>query len=190
MVKPRSRPFYASRAQAGEGALKKPSHGRGDGPDADHETAGAIPGPPAATGGRRPRVLVHVAAAPCEPPLPALLEADGLDPVTCRDGHAVLEQVMNRPAAAVIYALRPDCRDDLGILRLLRRAAPDVPLVLLAAEDSLDTRKVTQTLRPIYYAVCPVDGAELRDVVRATLSRRGRGAGAGTGGARGTTPGR
>lgn len=123
-------------------------------------------------------MLVQV-TAPCDPPLQALLEADGFDTVACRDGYAVLEQVMQRPAAAVIYALRTDCRDDLDILRLMRRAAPDVPLVLLAAEDSLDTRKVTQILRPIYYAVCPVDGAELRDVVRAALSRRGRGAGAG-----------
>lgn len=120
------------------------------------------------------RIVVQVTAAPPDPPVRAALEAEGYDLVTCADAHALLEEVMHRQPDAVVYALSADCREDLGVLRLMRRAAPDVPLVLLAAEDSLDTRRLTQTLRPIYYAVCPVDGAELRDVVRAAVSRRGR----------------
>ena len=120
------------------------------------------------------RIVVHVAAAPADPPVHSLLEADGFELVSCPDARALLEEVMHRPPDAVIYALRPDCREDLGVLKLMRRAAPEVPLVLLAAEDSLDTRKVTQSLRPIYYAVCPVDGAELSEVVRTAVARRGR----------------
>ena len=103
-----------------------------------------------------------------------MLEAEGFELVSCVDGHALLEEVMHRQPDAVIYALSADCREDLGLLRLVRRAAPEVPLVLLAADESLDTRKVTQTLRPIYYAVCPIDGAELRDVVRSAVRKRGR----------------
>ncbi len=117
---------------------------------------------------------MQVAAAPADPPVHSVLASEGFDLVSCPDARALLEEVMHRPPDAVIYALRPDCREDLGVLKLMRRAAPDVPLVLLAAEDSLDTRKITQTLRPIYYAVCPVDGAELREVVRTAVSRRGR----------------
>jgi len=115
-----------------------------------------------------------VTAAPLDPPVGSLLEAEGFDLVSCPDANALLEEVMHRQPDAVVYALSADCREDLGVLRLMRRAAPDVPLVLLAAEDSLDTRKITQTLRPIYYAVCPVDSAELRDVVHTAVSRRGR----------------
>ena len=141
-------------------------------------TTGTEPGPGGLSatekGSHVPRVVLQAMSAPCEPPLHAVLEADGFDLVSCPDGYALLVEVMHRKPDAVIYALRADCREDLGVLRLVRRAAPDVPLVLLAAEDSLDTRKVTQTLRPIYYAVCPVDGVELRDVVRNALSRRGR----------------
>lgn len=132
--------------------------------------------PTAAERRRVPRVLVHVTATPLEPPVQSALEAEGFELISCPDAHALLEAVMHRQPDAVVYALRADCREDLGVLRLMRRAAPDVPLVLLAAEDSLDTRKLTQTLRPIYYAVCPVDGAELRDVVRTAVSRRGRAA--------------
>ena len=120
------------------------------------------------------RVVVQVTAAPLDPPVRSALEAEGFDLVSCADAHALLEEVMHRQPDAVVYALRADCSEDLGVLRLMRRAAPDVPLVLLAAEDSLGTRKLTQSLRPIYYAVCPVDGAELCDVVRAAVSRRHR----------------
>ena len=119
-----------------------------------------------------PRVLVQVRST--EAPVVSLVGCDGLDLVTCADGQALLEEVIHRRPDAVIYGLHPDCREDMGVLRLMRRAAPDVPLVLLAAEDSLDTRTVTQTLRPIYYAVCPVDCAELCEVVRAAVRRRSR----------------
>ena len=141
---------------------------------AAHPAGGAIPaGLPGPEKGKHvPRVVVQ--ASCCEPPLHAVLEEDGFDLVSCHDGQALLEEVMHRQPDAVIYALRPDCREDLGVLRLMRRAAPNVPLVLLAAEDSLETRKVTQALRPIYYAVCPVDGVELLDVVHTALARRGR----------------
>jgi len=121
-----------------------------------------------------PRVVMHVMAAPADPPVCSLLEAEGFDLVACPDAHALLEELMHQVPDAVIYALHADCREDLGVLRLMRRAVPDVPLVLLAAEDSLDTRKITQSLRPIYYAVCPVDEAELREVIRTAVSRRGR----------------
>lgn len=122
-----------------------------------------------------PRVLMVVAAAPMDPSVPELLaEDEGLELVSCPDARGLLEQVMLRAPDVVIYALRPDCREDLGVLRLMRHVAPDVPLVILAGEDSLETRRVTQNLRPIYYAVSPVDGAELREVVRAAVRRKTR----------------
>lgn len=135
-----------------------------------------IPGglPIAPERSRVPRIVVQVTCAPADPPIHALLEAEGFEFISCPDAHALLEEVMHRKPDAVIYALCADCSQDMGVLQLVRRAAPEVPLVLLAAEDSLDTRKITQTLRPIYYAVCPIDGAELRDVVRSAVRKRGR----------------
>jgi DNA-binding response OmpR family regulator len=133
---------------------------------------GALPS--AAERSRVPRIVVQVASAPADSPVQSLLEAEGFDLVSCADGRALLEEVMHRTPDAIVYALGADCRQDLGVLRVMRRAVPDVPLVLLAAEDSLDTRKVTQPLRPTYYVVCPVDGAELGDVLRAAIRRRSR----------------
>jgi DNA-binding response OmpR family regulator len=120
------------------------------------------------------RIVVHLTAAPADPPIDSILMSEGFDLISCPDAGSLLEEVMHCQPDAVIYALRPDCREDLGVLRLMRRAAPDVPLVLLAAEDSLDTRRMTQTLRPIYYTVCPVDDVELRDVMHTAVARRGR----------------
>jgi DNA-binding NarL/FixJ family response regulator len=120
------------------------------------------------------RIVVHLEAAPADLPLNALLADEGFDLVSCPDDRALLEEVMHQPPDAVIYALHADCRQDLRVLELVRRAAPRVPLVLLATEDSLDTRRVTQSLRPIYYAVCPVDEDELREVVRTAIERRRR----------------
>jgi DNA-binding response OmpR family regulator len=121
-----------------------------------------------------PQILMQVSAAPADPPVASLLATAGYELVSCADARALLEEVVHRIPDAVVYALSPDCHEDLGVLRLMRRAAPDVPLVLLAAEDSLNTRKLTQALRPIYYVVCPIDGAELQEVIRTAVSRRGR----------------
>jgi len=120
------------------------------------------------------RIVVHLEAAPADPSVHAVLANEGFDLVSCPDNRALLEEVMHQLPDAVIYALHTDCRQDLGVLELVRRAARRVPLVLLAAEDSLDTRRITQSLRPIYHAVCPVDEAELREVVRTAVERRGR----------------
>ena len=161
-----------------EGGQASPPPGASRGPrDARATHSGAARATPAGLPAQEkrspvPRVVAHLTA--CDPPLQGELDEGRFDLVSCPDGRTLLEEVMHRPPDAVIYALRADCREDLGVLRLLRRAAPLVPLVLLAAEDSLETRRVTQTLRPIYYAVCPVDAAELRDVLHTALTRRGR----------------
>ena len=155
-----------------QGPPREPAVSRGRTPGAGRVIPGGLPVAPERS--RVPRIVVQATCAPADPPVHALLEAEGFELISCADAHALLEEVMHRKPDAVIYALCADCSQDMGVLRLMRRAAPEVPLVLLAAEDSLDTRKITQTLRPIYYAVCPIDGAELRDVVRSAVRKRGR----------------
>jgi DNA-binding NtrC family response regulator len=53
----------------------------------------------------------------------------------------------------------------LKLLQLLRRARPQVPLVLVTASDSLVMRRRCQELRAYYVVVRPVDPDELRDVL-------------------------
>jgi DNA-binding NtrC family response regulator len=118
-----------------------------------------------------PRILVFDRIGGLDRRALALLEEQGLDVVSCRSGQVLVEEIVQRAPRAVLFGLRPDSTEDLGVLQLVRRAAPDVPLILLAAEGSLHTQRLVQDLRPIYYAVCPVEPTELRDAVHAALSR-------------------
>jgi hypothetical protein len=116
--------------------------------------------------GPAPRVLVYTCSVPTDDPAFALLKDEGVQVVSCNDGQNLLEQV--------VYAFRTESAQDLGVLHLLRRVAPDLPLVLLATEGSLEVQRLVQNLRPIYYAVTPVEPSELRDAVHAALARQAR----------------
>ena len=121
------------------------------------------------------RVVIYECCLGDEHPAFSLLKDEGFDLVACPDGETLLEEVVQHRPDVLIYALKPDSPQDLAVLQLLRRAAPELPLVLLASEGSLSTQRLVQDLRPIYYAVCPIEASELRDAVRAALSRTGRG---------------
>lgn len=92
----------------------------------------------------------------------------------CPSGEELLEEVIQRRPDALVYALCPQMEQDLGILGLIRRASPDLPLVLLAPDDSIATRRRVLALRPIYYAVWPTEPVELREAVRAALVKSSR----------------
>jgi len=57
----------------------------------------------------------------------------------------------------------------------VRRRMPDLPVVLVAEDSSLHTEKSVRELRPVYYAVAPIEGEELREAVGAALAHRSRG---------------
>lgn len=98
----------------------------------------------------------------------------GLRLVTRPQGEALLEDVLSLQPDVILYELRPDTSDDLGLLHLLRRLVPDVPLVLIADDESLATQRLVRELRPIYYAVQPVDTEEILDAVRAAVAQHAR----------------
>jgi DNA-binding NtrC family response regulator len=118
-----------------------------------------------------PRVVIYERSLDLEQAASPLLEAQGYDVVGCGDGEMLVEEVVQHHADAVVFGLRPGSNEDLGLLHLIRRVAPDVPVVLIAAEGSLNTQRLVQSLRPIYYAVCPVEPAELCDAVKSALAK-------------------
>jgi DNA-binding NtrC family response regulator len=98
----------------------------------------------------------------------------GYELVDCHDGEALLEAVVDRTPDVVVFAMRADHVSDMAVLQLLRRILPDGPLILLVRDGSLATRRTVQSLRPMYYAVAPVEGGELREAVRAAIVHRRR----------------
>ncbi len=121
-----------------------------------------------------PRIIVYECCPSGDDHVQSLLEGQGYDLVPCHDGEALLEAAVERRADVVVFELKSECQTDLGLLQLLRRVAPVVPLILVASNGSLETQRLVQELRPMYYAVIPVESAELRDAVRSAIERRGR----------------
>jgi len=121
-----------------------------------------------------PRVIVYECCPGVEDHVQSLLVDQGYEVVACHNGEALLEAAVERRADVVVFELKPECQTDLGLLQLLRRVAPVVPLILVASDGSLETQRLVQELRPMYYAVIPVESAELRDAVQSALERRSR----------------
>jgi DNA-binding response OmpR family regulator len=90
------------------------------------------------------------------------------------DQARFLEAAVARPPALVVYALGPSLEDDLGVLRLLKRAQPDVSVIVMTEDPSLRTRAAVQPLRPVFFSVDPTDPEEVLEVVRETIRRRAR----------------
>ena len=98
----------------------------------------------------------------------AALAGNGWALILCRDGAELLEAVVERRPRAVIIVMAGD-EHDLKLLQLVRRAANEVPLILLAPEGDLGLQRTIQTMRPYYYDAGSFDSAELCDAVRSAL---------------------
>ncbi|MBI1797484.1 MAG: hypothetical protein HYR74_10580 [Candidatus Eisenbacteria bacterium] len=118
------------------------------------------------------RVLVHE-PRPLPTPCTALLADLGHDIVLCRNREAVLEAMAAGRPDVVVYVLH-DLVVDLGVLSLVRRIAPTLPIILLGGPAGLAERRSVQELKPTYYGVFPLEPAELRDAVRGALDHHGR----------------
>jgi DNA-binding NtrC family response regulator len=101
------------------------------------------------------------------------LEAAGHEVVACGDVEALLELLIRRRPHVVIHVMNDERTEDLGLLRLFRRVAPQVGLILITETESLSMRREVLDLRPIYSAVQPVGETELLEAVDAAVSRPG-----------------
>ncbi|MBI5709457.1 MAG: hypothetical protein HZC42_04020 [Candidatus Eisenbacteria bacterium] len=116
-----------------------------------------------------PTVLLYESSGDADS-LMAILPACGCVPVKVATTEALLEEISVRQPGVVLFSLAPGREDDLVALRFLRRVAPDLPLVIVAGEATLEIRRAIQALRPVYFAVRPVETAELHDALCAACS--------------------
>jgi len=104
--------------------------------------------------------------------LTGALADEGIGVASCPDGEQLIETLLREKPEAVVHVLRPDPHEDMALLRLVRRAAPDVPLILLAESGSLEIQRQLIELRPIFYDVVPVGPEDLLEAVRSAIERR------------------
>jgi DNA-binding NtrC family response regulator len=117
------------------------------------------------------RVLICQCAERMARELAAALAEEGIGVIPCPEGDQLVETTLREQPDAVIHVLREDPHEDLGLLRLVRRAAPEIPLILLAESGSLEIQRQLIELRPIFYDVVPVGPEDLLDAVRSAIER-------------------
>jgi len=113
-----------------------------------------------------PSVIVFEAGTNGESPLTGVLARGGCEVCATSTTESLVDAVASGRHQAVLFALCPERADDLVALRLLRRLAPEFPLIIVASHASLEVRRLIQPLRPIYFAPRPVDAEELCEAVR------------------------
>jgi DNA-binding NtrC family response regulator len=155
--------------------VRKPAAAAHPDEDASMPTAGGRHGTtqPDAQVTARPRVLISEPRGLDSPPIAELLDPAAYDVVWCNGEQDVLEQLVQRRPSALVFALGPGHPSEITLLHLLRRIAPALPMILVATTPSLETQKMTQELRPIYYVVRPVDRAEIHEAIAAAIAPRG-----------------
>ena len=115
------------------------------------------------------RILIHEPNDDHEEVL-SLLGAKGQEVIVCKDRESLVDSLSNRRPDVLVYVLE-NLAADLGLLTLLRRVAPALPIILLSGPTDLPSRRTIQELKPTYYGVFPLESSELRDAVRGALHR-------------------
>jgi DNA-binding NtrC family response regulator len=84
----------------------------------------------------------------------------------------------SRPGA-LIFGLRRDGLDHLEVIPIVHQVWPDVPVIIVAYEDSLDLERRARQAGIFYYSLHPLDADELAavldDLERRAQHRRGLG---------------
>lgn len=114
------------------------------------------------------RILIHDPTGE-EAALPPFV-AEGHAVITCKDRKTLVEEMSDRRPDVLVYLIT-DLAEDLGLLAVLRRVAPVLPIILLGRPTDLSSRRLIQELMPTYYGVLPLEGSELRDAIRGALQR-------------------
>lgn len=100
------------------------------------------------------------------------LADEGHDTVVCAGREALLDALAARRPDVIIYALG-DLALDIGVLWVVRRIAPTLPIILLGGPAGLEARRSVQELKPAYFGMFPLEPAELSDAVRSVLRHDG-----------------
>ncbi len=111
----------------------------------------------------------------CQAAEESALLAQGRSFVSCEDSGDMLSEVALDPPDVVVYEVRPGSASDLAVLRLLRRIAPELPLVVVGGDAPASDLDVPGELEPLYRAQVPSEPTQeegLRVAVQSALSIR------------------
>ena len=116
------------------------------------------------------RILIHE-PRPTSDECRSLLAGEGHEVIVCRDRESLIGAMAEERPDVLVYVLA-NLELDVGVLTVVRRAATQLPLILLGGQADLATRRSVQELKPTYNAVFPLEPCELSDAVRGALACR------------------
>jgi DNA-binding response OmpR family regulator len=112
-------------------------------------------------------LLCERCLSPGDPALTRLVD-EGHSVVHCDDSEDLIEHALRERPAAVICQFH-EGQHEMGVLHLLRRVAPELPLILISDRASLEDQRALLSLRPTYFALTPVEPEELASAVDAAI---------------------
>jgi two-component system, NtrC family, response regulator AtoC len=104
--------------------------------------------------------------------LSALLERDGFRTFEAPDGGAALELLKREPVDAILTDLRMPKMNGLELLEAVRRAHPEIPVVMLTAHGTVGSAVEALKQGAFDYLTKPFDPDEIRQVMEKAVSTR------------------
>ena len=103
----------------------------------------------------------------------SLLVAWGYEVETAEDGRAALDKVGVIHPSMVITDVRMPEMNGLELLEAVRRDEPEIPVIVLTAHGSSDTRRRAVENGAFAYLPKPVDVARLKTLLASALGQEG-----------------
>ncbi len=119
----------------------------------------------------RQRVLIVEDDAPARRGMADLLSLWGYEVATAGDGAEALERAAEEPPAVVVSDLVMPGMDGLALLTALRVDHPDVPVVMLTGQGSIETAVQAMKEGAYDYLTKPLDPARLQMLLERALDR-------------------
>lgn len=117
-----------------------------------------------------PTIMVVDDHAPTAKSLCSFLRSAGYETAMAHRGHDALELSRRvRPDGAVVDIHLPDLNGLVLVVKLREELGPDVPLIVLSGDTSMETIKSLSHVGATYFLSKPVSGSKLVDVVRSWL---------------------
>ncbi len=123
---------------------------------------------------RSAHVLVCECDARARPPIGDVVRGVGFEVTAHHSLADALREVATGTFDAIVASVPNADEERQRLLTLLKRTAPTTPLVIVTSDGSLEMRKRCQMARPYYFAVRPIDPAELRTVLTGAMQRATR----------------
>jgi CheY-like chemotaxis protein len=120
------------------------------------------------------RILVSECDALARPAIADVIRGLGYEVIAHHSLADSLREATTGTFDVIVVSLPSPLSDEkLRLLQVLRRATPHVPLVTVTSDASLEMRSRCQSARPYFYAVRPLDAAEVRSVLVGAVEKSG-----------------